>query len=453
MKNIAIIVAVFTNLGACYRSYDRYAGAGPEPGECGNGIVEAGEECDTDDTGACTGDDACLGFRWCNDDCTWGDCMTGGFGIRSGPTVLTEDFLLANVTTTSTTWTGSRYGVLYSTNRLDPWPAIKTAHFTTVTITSTIEGEPHQVLPDMYSVSEVDAVHRPDTGTFGAAFLLFTEDAGALLFNILDPDGWPLIDPGVAGPTASALEVQIASGDVSFGAVWRDMTTNRVVFGSLTPDMGIVAAVTLDELSPMPYHRLPSIAANETGFAALWHVDDPAAGVSALRYARLSNDSDLISGIATLFADLDPQPPSDLAATSGNYGIIFTTQPYFDSPILDLHLALFDPEATMASPPSEAGRVKRHANLDARLVWSGTEFGIVMATPLTEDPDTERTLAFRRFSPEGLMIGTEFRVSITGDVSIPSLTWDGEAYGVSYAVERDDWTEVEFIRLGCIPLD
>ncbi|MBW2264383.1 MAG: hypothetical protein JRG91_20655, partial [Deltaproteobacteria bacterium] len=83
MKNIIILV-VFINLGACYRSYDRYAGAGPEPGECGNGIVEVGEECDTDDTSACTGDDACLGFRWCNEDCTWGDCMTGGFGIRSG---------------------------------------------------------------------------------------------------------------------------------------------------------------------------------------------------------------------------------------------------------------------------------------------------------------------------------------------------------------------------------
>jgi hypothetical protein len=452
MKHLAILVLVCSNLGACYRSYDRQSGAGPA--ECGNGIVESGEECDTDLTGACTGDDACPGFRWCNDDCTWGDCVTGGFGIRSGPTVLSEDVLLESVSTTSTTWTGSRYGVVYAASRLDPWPAMETAIFTALDTGSTIVVEPYQVLPDMFPVGEADVSHRTDTGTFGAAFLVLDEGTGSLLFNLLDEDGRPLIDPGVAWPTASALEVRIVSGEESFGTVWRDMDTNRVVFGQLTPDMGIGASTHLDELSPIPFHRLPSIEANETGFAALWHVDDPAEGTSALRYARLSNDSDLISGITILFAEMDPQPPSDLAVTDGDYGLIFCTQPYFDSPVLDLNIALIGPTGTIDRGPFEAGTVLRHENLDARLEWAETEFGIVLATPLAEEPGAIRTLAFRRYLPEGTMIGTEFRISVDGDASVPSVTWDGEAYGVSYAVGREDGdTDVEFIRLGCIPPD
>ena len=451
MKHLALIAPIALNLGACYESYDRQASAGPA--ECGNGIVEAGEECDTDLTGECTGDDHCTGFRWCNDDCTWTDCVTGGFGIRSGPTVLSEGVLLESVTTTSTSWTGSRYGVLYSGHRLDPWPAIETAHFTAVSIEARVEGEPYQVLPDLYPVGEVDGAHRSETETFGAAFLVLDEDAGSLLFNLLDPDGRPLIDPGVAGPTPNALEVRIASGAESFGAVWRDMTANRINFGSLTPDLGIVASVPLDEFSPMPFHRLPSIEPSETGFAALWHVDDPAAGESALRYARLTNDADLISGITTLYAELDPQPPSDLAVAYEKYGIVFTTQPYFDSPVMDLRIAFIDPDGTASRGPFDAGKVLRHENDDARLDWSGTEFGVVLATPLADEPGAQRVLAFRRFLPEGLMIGTEFRISTPGDVFLPSLSWDGEAYGVSYAVAREDGVDVEFVRVGCIPPD
>ncbi len=454
MKHIAILLLLLPNLGACYRSYDRSAGAGPA--ECGNGVVEAGEECDTDLTGACTGADACLGFRWCNDDCTWGDCVTGGFGIRSGPTVLSEDYTLDLVRSTSTSWSGSEYSVLYSAvRRFDPMPFRFVAQYTGLDTASVIVGEAHEVLPEMFPVGEVDAAYRADTGRFGAAFIILEEDeTGPVLFNLLDGEGWPLIDPGVAGPSPSALEIRIASGSESFGAVWRNMDTNRIIFGSLTPDIGIVASVPLDELSPMPYHRLPSIEANETGFAALWHVDDPAAGTSGLRYARLSNDSDLISGISTLFGELDPQPPSDLAVTDGDYGLIFTTQPYFDSPVLDLHFALIDPTATIKRGPFEAGTILRHENLDARLAWAGTEFGVVLATPLADEPGAIRTLAFRRYLPEGLMIGAEFRISVSGDVSMPSLTWDGEAYGVSYAVGREDgYTDVEFIRLGCIPPD
>jgi hypothetical protein len=380
--------------------------------------------------------------------------MTGGFGIRSGPTVISEDILLESVSTTSTTWTGSRYGVVYAASRLDPWPAMETAVFTSLDTGSTTVVEPYQVLPDMYPLFEADVAYRTDTGTFGSAFLVRDGDTGWQLFNILDLEGRPLIDPGVAGPSTSALDARIASGSESFGAVWRDMDINRIFFGSLTPDLGIVASVPLDELSPMPFHRLPSIAANETGFAALWHVDDPAAGTSALRYARLSNDSDLISGITTLFADDDPQPPSDLAVTDGDYAIIFCTQPYFDSPVLDLHLVFIDPEGTSASPDSDAGTILRHENNDARMAWSGTELGIVLATPLADEPGAIRTLAFRRYLPEGAMIGTEFRISVDGDASIPSVTWDGEAYGVSYAVAREDGdVDVEFIRLGCIPPD
>jgi hypothetical protein len=203
----------------------------------------------------------------------------------------------------------------------------------------------------------------------------------------------------------------------------------------------------------MPYHRLPRIAAFETGFALLWQVDDPSVGESYLGFARLDNDSDLMGGIKALFADLEPTPPADIVDADPVFGVVFATQPYFDSPVLDLHLASVDAEGVTVLEPVDAARVRRPENHDAALGWSGEEYAVVSAVPGAEEPDADRSLLVQRFGPDGSAYSTLAVPIPAGDVSKPSLAWDGEAYGVSYAVERGGALRVEFIRLGCIPPD
>jgi len=323
-------------------------------------------------------------------------------------------------------------------------------HFAAVSLNATTEIERHEILGGPFSVSEIDAAYRPEDSRYAIGMTVSSTDA-EVLFNLADPDGWVLIDPGVTGDLDESTGITIASASESLGALWRDVTTQRIRFAAITPDMSIVFPVTLDELSPEPMHRLPHIVAHEPGFAALWQVDDPAEGESFLEFVRLDNDADLIGGIVHLFYDLQAQPPSDLVLADGVFGVLFATQPYFDAPVLDLHLAVIDEEGVVVVEPVDAGRVRRPENRDAAMAWSGGEFGIASALPLYEEPGTERVLAFRRFHADGTAIGTPFTVSsIVGDVSRLSVAWDGEGYGVTYAVAEGETLDVQFIRLGCI---
>lgn len=441
MRRILAIGTALACLAGCYRSYSRSTESGPA--ECGNGVVEPGEECDGD-LGTCTGEDMCPGFRWCDEDCTWGECTTGGFGILAGPVVLTDELELEDITSTSTEWTGDVFGVSFA--------ADAAAYFGRVSVEAERDGLPHQVMPGSFHVSAIETSYRDASDAYGTVMVL-DEPTNPLLINLLDPDGWPLIDPGVSTSSGEVLGLDIVAGAESFGAAWADLHASRVFFASLTPDIGIIFPVMLDEISDFPFHRLPSLVENDAGFAILWHVDDPAGGNSALSFARLSNDSDLISGIHALFAEDEPQPPSALDRGGGGYGLVYATQPYFDAPVLDLHLAVVDEDGGLLAGPVDAGRVLRHENHDADLAWSGTEHGVVLATPLAEEPGATRTLALWRVTPEGAVIGGEFRISVSGDVAMPAMAWDGEGYGVTYSVQREDRADVEFIRLGCIPPD
>ena len=441
MMRLCLIALLFCG---CYMSHARGEGLG----ECGNGVVEAGEECDGGE-GVCTGIDECEGFARCREDCTFGDCVSVGFGTLSGPVTLGGG--LQAVIRNRAVWTGARHGVFYTGTRAEP-PMTVDAWFAGVDGNGAVDVEPHEVFPLPENNGEIDACWRDDSHFGIGATISWGETP--IILNITDEEGWLLIDPGVAVTWDESTDVAIAAGSGGYGIVWKDVGRQRVVFAAATPDIGIVSPVMIDELSPYPMHRLPHIVTFDTGFAIAWQVDGPSTGESYVSFARLDNDSDLIGGMKSLFADLRPQPPQDLVYSGDVFALVFATQPYFDSPVLDLHLATFDEEGVEVVAPADAGRVVRAESRDAGLAWTGSEYGVARASPRTEEPDAIRELAFRRFGPDGRQIGAELVVSfLDADVSKPSVDWDGLGYGVSFAVDRAGILDVEFVRLGCIPPD
>jgi hypothetical protein len=77
------------------------------------------------------------------------------------------------------------------------------------------------------------------------------------------------------------------------------------------------------------------------------------------------------------------------------------------------------------------------------------ELGVASAAADRTDPLGNRLLVLLRTGLDGDLEGTPLQVPVDGDVSMPSIAWDGEAYGIAYAVGRGEEADVELVRLGC----
>jgi hypothetical protein len=447
-------------ISGCYSSYSITDHSVPTPSECGNDVVEGDEQCDGN-VGSCVGDSECPGFRMCRDDCTWTDCVDAGFGILAGPTPVTgEGEVWSEVRRANPTWTGSRYGVFFSGDAGAGSSPVPEAFFTLLNLDAEVEltrrfpgleGPPREIHgtwvggDDHFAVTTANDMPFPGGG-----------------FDILDASGSPTF-PGL--PIEDDLFVShvfTAANPQVYVGVWaRGLTAIQLAWidpvtlggGGLEPTWG----------SPFAYHSLPEVINDGSEFVVFWHVDDTGGtNASFLQMQRFVHDEtsgnlELVTDPMILFGDWLVRPPYSVTlVTPGVFAVVFSVQPYFDAPFLELYLSMVDEEGVEILAPRQVGTVQRARDTDVGISWSGAELAIASASPVGEDADVPRNIVFDRFTTDGGRLGTTLNVTTSGDSSMPALVFDGEAYGLTWV--HDDGVgheglDLMFARVGCIPPD
>ncbi len=449
------LAAFATILAGCYSSYSLTGAPDAGSAECGNGVVEPPEQCDLG-VGPCTGDSACPGFRMCRDDCTWGGCLDGGFGVLAGPVLLTgADAPLGEVTRANTTWTGSRYGIVYSGNSpttADPWAAM----FAAVSPLAELSVPPHRVLPGMFSLGEVHAAYRAGDDRYG---LVMVARGGAAhgMVNLADPDGWVLIDPGIGLGANEPMDVFVVDDAAGYAASWAVRSgAGEIWVATYDPGLNEGMRARLTPVGSTVITSLPLLLADGSSLLALWHGDD-AGGTnrSFIELQGLEHGSPPTGPAVRLFEDMQAVPPFSADLAADRIWIAFSVQPYFDAPVLDVYLAQVHASGSSISSPVKIGLAWRGARHDVDLAWSGTEVGLAVASPIGEDPmDPQRVITFYRHGPDNTMLADPVTVYPGTDAYLPDVVWDGTGYGLTWAVtsESDPGVhDVMFARIGCLP--
>lgn len=80
------------------------------------------------------------------------------------------------------------------------------------------------------------------------------------------------------------------------------------------------------------------------------------------------------------------------------------------------------------------------------LAWTGSEYGVGWY----DNRDGENEIYFRRISESGMPLGSDVRVTDTGDSRRPAVVWAGDEYGIIWHDDRDGNYEIYFARLSDI---
>jgi len=414
---------------------------------CGNAIVEEGEECDGGDE-PCDGLEG-PGVRRCLEDCTLGECVSGTFGIMAGPTLVNEDVRFEDITRVDLAWAGSRYGVFYSGRRSDPTPPTQTAYFTPVSVDAEVVAPAKQILPDLYLIEEVQAEWNPAARSYGILLVTASVDDN-LLANVSDPDGDVLHDIGILITSESeASHARAVLGEDGYGFAWQ-MGPRAAAFARLSEDLVILDLISVDSEDPSESYRMPQLAADGREYHVLSRVDSPSG--SRFELSVHSFDGGHHTTIHEPFGESSPAGPAD-TVLFGTLDVVLFGEPLSPgAEVLDVVHGEYDGEVGF----DETWRIdglglRADAPYDVS-VTGYLELDAAIASADAADPAADRRLVFMRLPLDGGIFRISFHVPVDGDVSMPSIVWDGEAFAIAYAVDRSDaeaLVDVELVRLGC----
>ena len=424
----------------------------PSP-ECGNGILEEGEVCDGGES-ACDSHDGCPGTMTCLPDCTWSECV--GFGIITGPVVITEDEACTYIDMVNLHWTGENYVVVYSGGIDDESFSGPAVHFTPLDIHGEVDGTPRFVFPDTVLGTKVDTSWRAETSQIGLVLSgLHSEDP--LQLNVLDSDGMPTIEPNAEIAVDRMDGAQIAAGSDGYGAVWFDTEyPEKVHFAALDGEMSIHSVQDIVGLGSYTY-RVPGIMAEPGGYLVYYHVERGSTRTSHVDFQHFSSTGELLSETFRLDEEEvdDAEPPFLLIAAEGVYGLVFGRQVDPVTGRDEFFFAIMSPEGRLLSTPVGIGSLMNWHDNSARITWTGEEFGVVAGRSLGDEYMNPSEFVFHRFGISGAESIPEFETGIEGVLSLPAVAWDGSGYGVVYKRRLEDglpeppFEQLEFIRLGC----
>ncbi len=414
---------------------------------CGNAIVDEGEECDVYDV-PCDGPE-CPGVRECLDDCTLGECVSGTFGIMAGPTIVNEDVVFEEITRIDLVWAGSRYGVFYAGRRTDPAPSTQTAYFTPVSIHAEIDGPTNQILPDLYLIEEIQAEWNPTARNYGILLVTASVDDN-LIANIADEDGNVLHDIGILITSESeASHARAILGEDGYGFAWQ-MGPRAAAFARLSEDLVILDLINVDSEDPSESYRMPLLATSGRDYHVLSRVDSPSGSRFELSVHWF--DSDHHTTIHEPFEGSSPAGPADMVLAGTLDVVLFSEPPSPGAAVLDVVHGEYDNEVGIDETWTIDDLGLRADGLHDVSVTGYFALDAAIASADAADPAADRRLVFMRLSLDGGIFSTTLHVPVDGDVSMPSIVWDGEAYAIAYSVDRGGGeadVDVELVRLGC----
>jgi len=170
-----------------------------------------------------------------------------------------------------------------------------------------------------------------------------------------------------------------------------------------------------------------------------------------VHFIRLSEEGVLLGDAVMVALDYERETWSpSLVWTGTEYGVAFLGGSGVDL-WSDVYFARFSAEGIQMG--GHVGVIERapHQHTSApSLVWTGTELGVAAADSVLYDcpaPCYREHIFLSRISAEGMEIGDEVRIddaSTPSRFSQPSLVWTGTEYGVTWYDRRHDNTEIYF---------
>jgi hypothetical protein len=418
-------------------------------------VVDEGEQCDGD-TRECVGEDGCPGSLACRPDCTWGECVTGGFGLLGPPLRVNEGLDFDRVGSVSLSRAASRYGVVYAGDERGPGPGSRpAAYLAVVDPLGTLDGDSVALLPEAAPIGEIDAAWSDELARYGLVMTPLTDVPRSVLVGFADPDGTLLADPVELSAMLEPSALSLAAQRGRWAAAWQCASGRVEIVGMDARGETAWRSVLADDTDVIA--AFPGVLPWREGFGAWYHASDPTAGTSWIRFRALDGDGAAVHAPPRLFEDILARPPSEAAFTGEGWMWVASTQPYYDAPVMDLWLHGFDePCSSGHGRQLESMRVLRASPGDVAVCWSGEQLAVVAAVPQAEVPGARRVMTFARFDAEGRRIGPLLPLSTAFDVTLPDVVWDGSAWAVAHVVVMGDAfadENVELVRVGCIPPD
>ena len=241
--------------------------------------------------------------------------------------------------------------------------------------------------------------------------------------------------PGLGGNDCDDTSGEIHPGATEVCADWVDQDCDDLVD---YPDIRIADAWVFDGAFPSAVWLGSDMGAawseNDSTTEDIHYYRFPLSGISAGRSRQVTTD-----GISRY--------PS-LAYTGSSIGLAWVDD-RASTGIQEVYFLVMDEDGFRLTAETQITASGTEATLPS-LEWTGSEFGVAWQ----DRRDGNLEVYFTRLSIDGTQVGTDIR--LTNDVEqswMPDLEWTGSEYAVAWADDRDDNREIYFMRLSSVGVE
>lgn len=161
-------------------------------------------------------------------------------------------------------------------------------------------------------------------------------------------------------------------------------------------------------------------------------------------FIRMAADGRIVTGPIVVTDAAEDQKVGDMAWTGSEYAIIWEDLRDGDA-IEDIWFARMDSSGNKISGSERAIVQNPRANIEPRLAWNGSGFGMVYGY---DDPVNSIDIYFNRLGPTGVPLGPPLQLSSDPTIDIgPQIIWNGSEYAVVYTAFTMVLSKVVFHRI------
>jgi len=425
---------------------------GPPP-SCGNGEIEAGEECDSDPDRSCTTGCGSTGAQTCVD-CAWAACVppveicngadddcddltdeVGTISAAGGPVRVSVDPAVSR--DPHLAWDDSGFGIVWVDGRTG-----------TDDLFSAVVSETGSVLASEARLLVARAAFAaPSAAWDGARYkILATDDPGM--------DGNPdvvLLRMNALGEFVAPVTLISSSGGVSLfrptialmggwsGMAWD--SGSAIWFARLNPAGSKVGGDVEVDGDPGPSHDL-DLAASSDRYALAWV--DERDGNAEIYAAVLDPGGTAIAAPVRLTEDPAPSSSPSIAWDGSDFVVAWSDAPDGAAGVYVTRLSVSGVEeggeVLAMAVPVGAG--------DPCVLWTGSLIGIAWSERMSGEDDVRFTV----LDPSGEPLADAVTISPAGGSSLaPAVSWSGSRFGIAWQDDRDGNPEIYLASAVFVP--